>query len=146
MRIGNEQKEQLKNDNNMNDQHVFGQLELERLDGALTLIRDVFCEYEAPEYSDEGIEEFMRFLTLENYRDMIQQDKIHFWTCENNGKTIGVLAARSDHINLLFVDGHYHRKGIARRLIEMMIEHFNPAEITVNSSLYQAIGAGEPTA
>ncbi|MDR0306284.1 MAG: GNAT family N-acetyltransferase [Chitinispirillales bacterium] len=120
----------------MNKQYVFGQLELERLDEALTLIRNVFYEYEAPEYSDEGVEEFMRFLTLENYRDMIKQDKIHFWTCENNGKTIGVLGARFDRINLLFVNGHYHRKGIARRLLEMMIEHFNPAEITVNSSPY----------
>jgi GNAT superfamily N-acetyltransferase len=120
----------------MKEQHVFGKLELEKLDEALTLIRDVFYEYEAPEYSDEGVEEFMRFLTLENYMGMIQQDKIYFWTCENNGKIIGVLGARSDHINLLFVDGHYHRKGIARRLIEMMIEYFNPAEITVNSSPY----------
>jgi GNAT superfamily N-acetyltransferase len=120
----------------MNDQHIFEQLELERLDEALTLIRDVFYEYEAPEYSNEGVEEFMRFLTLENCRDMIKQDKIYFWTCENNGKTIGVLGARSDHINLLFVNGDYHRKGIARRLIELMIERFNPTEITVNSSPY----------
>ena len=36
----------------------------------------------------------------------------------------------------MFVNEQYHRKGIARRLLNMMIEQFNLSEITVKSSRY----------
>jgi ribosomal protein S18 acetylase RimI-like enzyme len=72
------------------------------------------------------------------------------WTCSDKDKIVGVLAARDVcHICLLFVDSAYHRKGIARSLLEKMIpyckENGDCAEITVNSSpyaveIYQKLG------
>jgi len=121
----------------MNEEYLFGKLEIEQLDKALVLIRDVFYEYIADEFSDEGVEEFMQFIEPSAIKDMLTQGKIHFWTCEDNGKVIGVLAGEnSGYINLLFVNRQYHRKGVARRLLDMMIEQFNLSEITVKSSRY----------
>ena len=40
-------------------------LEPEALEEALALVWEVFAEFEAPDYSQEGIEEFWRFIDLE---------------------------------------------------------------------------------
>jgi GNAT superfamily N-acetyltransferase len=116
--------------------YTFGKLDITRLDEALALICNVFNEYEAPDYSDEGVQEFLRFLEPENIKNWLIQNQMQVWTCDDKGQIIGVLAARSDHIHLLFVNGNHHRKGIARHFLEMMIEHFQKTEITVNSSPY----------
>jgi len=124
----------------METQFEFSELEAERLHEALSLVREVFLEYEAPDYSDEGVDEFMRFINPEAIRKMLLNNIMHIWTCKDDGKIIGVLAGgkkeRKNHIFLLFVNGQYHRRGIARRLFNMMTEHYNPREITVNSSPY----------
>ena len=118
------------------EQFTFSELNPERLGETLALIYKVFLEYEAPDYSDEGIQEFMRFTELSAIKKMLAESVIRIWTCEYDGKIIGALGARSDHINLLFVNGKYHRKGIARQLLNMMIEYFSPIAVTVNSSPY----------
>ena len=120
----------------MIEQFAFKELEIDRLQETLTLIRKVFLEYESPDYSDEGIQEFMRFVEEDAMKRRLTERTIHIWICEDNDKIVGALGARSDHINLLFVNGNYHRKGIARKLLHIMIGHFNPSAITVNSSPY----------
>ena len=108
----------------------------DRLYETLSLVRDVFMEYEAPDYSEEGIEEFLRFLDPDEITDMIEDEKMRIWICEFNDEIVGMLAGRNDHINLLFVRGDHHRKGIAMCLLNTMIKHYDPVEITVNSSPY----------
>ena len=120
----------------MEDQFIYGIVKTAQLNEALDLVRRVFLEYEAPEYSDEGTQEFMRFIELDSVKRMIAENKIILWVCESGGKIVGVLGARSDHINLLFVDGKYHRKGIARQLFNVMLQYFKPSVVTVNSSPY----------
>ena len=119
---------------NINEQLSFNEMASERLYETLGLVRDVFMEYEAPDYTEEGIEEFLRFLDPVEITDMIEEDKMRIWVCDCGGEVVGMLAARKDHINLLFVGGEHHRKGIARQLLEIMIDFYDPAEITVNSS------------
>lgn len=120
----------------MTEQCSFGILNIDRLTEALALVRDVFNEYEAPEYSDEGVQEFMRFIEPEAITKMLTENEMQMWTCEDNGKVVGALAAKREHICLLFVHGQHHRKGIAHHLLDQMIEHYNPSAITVNSSPY----------
>jgi len=120
----------------LNEQYSFSEMDLERLYETLELVRDVFMEYEAPDYSGEGIEEFLRFLDPIEITDMIEEEKMRIWTCESDGEIVAMLAGREDHINLLFVSGEHHRKGIARRLLETMIDYYDPDAITVNSSPY----------
>ena len=120
----------------MGNEYTFGELEAEKLHEALALIRDVFLEYQAPDYSDEGVQEFMRFIEPQAIRNMLSKNEMRIWACDCGGEITGVLAAGSRHIYLLFVSGQHHRKGIAKRLLDMMIKTYSPPEITVNSSPY----------
>ena len=115
---------------------VYSELSRDKLYDTLALIRDVFMEFEAPDYSEEGIAEFLDFLEPLSITAMLDEGEMRIWICESDDCIIGAIAAGEKHINLLFVDGKFHRKGIARRLLEIMIENYKPAEITVNSAPY----------
>ena len=115
---------------------VYNELNRDKLYDTLVLIRDVFMEFEAPDYSEEGIAEFLDYIGLLSITTMLDDGEMRIWICEYENRIIGVIAAGKTHINLLFVDRNFHRKGIARRLLEIMIENYKPMEITVNSSPY----------
>ncbi|MBY0064494.1 MULTISPECIES: GNAT family N-acetyltransferase [Priestia] len=55
-----------------------------------------------------------------------------------NGDLIGVIATRSEgsSIILFFVHGKYQRKGIERKLFEVILKNSTSELITVNSSPY----------
>ena len=117
-------------------------LEPEALEEALALVWEVFAEFEAPDYSQEGIEEFWRFIDLE-YMIMQQgEGNLTFWGAFEDDYLVGVMAMRGlNHISLLFVDGEYHRRGIGTALVKKAVSDgklldpdFNT--ITVNSSPY----------
>ena len=118
------------------EQFSFNVMSSDKLYETLELVRDVFMEYEASDYSEEGVAEFLRFLDPEEITDMIEEEKMQIWTCDLEGKTVGMIAGREDHINLLFVNGNHHRKGIAKQLLGILTDHFKPDKITVNSSPY----------
>ncbi|WP_202710966.1 GNAT family N-acetyltransferase [Sporosalibacterium faouarense] len=108
---------------------------------ALKLIWEVFEEFEAPDYSSEGIEEFRRFISYDKIIDKINKNTMCFWGCFEQDILTGVIAARGlNHISMLFVKKEHHRKGIARKLIqtvkETCIRESNSNKITVNSSPY----------
>lgn len=73
---------------------------------ALDLALHVFMKFEAPDYSDEGIEEFKRSLLNPAYID-----NLCIYTAIEQEEIIGMLATRNNgsHIALLFVDGQYLR-------------------------------------
>ena len=116
--------------------YSYSLMDMNRLYETLMLVRDVFMEFEAPDYSKEGIEEFLRFLEPVDITDKLLEDKIKIWICTFDSKVVGMTAAFENHINLLFVDGKHHRRGIARRLLELVIEDYEPDVLTVNSSPY----------
>ena len=129
----------------MEQQYFIKELESENLQEALKLVWKVFLEFEATDYSDEGIQEFKSFIEHESIKAKIQENKIRMWTCFDNGNVVGVLATRLPcHICLLFVDKEHHRKGIARSMLNQMIKYYKSnsdySEITVFSSPY-AVGA-----
>ncbi|WP_300702657.1 GNAT family N-acetyltransferase [Bacteroides sp.] len=98
---------------------------------ALELVWEVFMEFEAPDYSQEGINEFRSF--LDNQDEM---EKLRFWGALNGDKMVGILAMRQDHICLLFVRKEFHRQGIAKKLFCHMLYQIESDRITVNSSPY----------
>lgn len=98
---------------------------------ALALVWDVFLEYEAPDYPQEGIDEFRSF--LDNREEI---DKLSFTGAWENGNLLGVLAMRGNHISLLFVKKEYHRRGIAKALFANLQNQTEADQITVNSSPY----------
>ncbi len=116
-------------------------LERTKLGEALALVWKVFLEFEAPDYSDEGIREFKQFIDHDSINQMLSEDRYQMWTAADADQIVGVLAVRPTcHISLLFVERQYQRKGIARAMLDKMIKYYKDnstcVEITVNSSPY----------
>lgn len=99
---------------------------------ALELIWEVFCEFEAPEYSEEGINTFREILADSKYIS-----ERNFYGAFDGEKLVGVLGiGKAPHINFFFVKSEYHRQGIGRKLFEAMLADCNADKITVNASPY----------
>ena len=82
---------------------------------ALLLVWDVFMEYEAPDYSEEGIAEFYKSIHDEGYLS-----KLRMYGAFMENRLVGVIATRSEgaHIALFFVKGEYHGRGIGSQLFK----------------------------
>lgn len=105
---------------------------------ALQLIWDVFLQFEAPEYSEEGIREFRRSLD-----DTERTRKLRFYGAFDGEKLVGTLCMREpQHIGGFFVKADHHRRGIGRKLFETMRRDYEKQEFTVNSSPF-AVGIYE---
>lgn len=110
---------------------------------ASALVRRVFAEFEAPDYVQEGIDAFHRFIAPEALAEQFRSGSLKLWGAFRQDSLAGVAAARNqNHICLLFVDKPYHRQGIARALFTAVLNlcRTDPAisRITVNSSPYAA--------
>lgn len=107
-------------------------LHSEEIPAALDLCLQVFMQFEAPEYPQEGIQAFRAVL---NNAEWI--GKMDFYGAVDNGLPIGVLAMRSpQHIGLFFVRAENQHKGIGRALFEAMRQNYTVQEFTVNASPY----------
>jgi GNAT superfamily N-acetyltransferase len=99
----------------------------------INLVWNVFLEFEAPDYIDEGINTFRDFINNEGAISGLE-----IYGAYENGNLIGIIATRNEgnHIALFFVHGKYHRKGIGRKLLEVVLKDSTSESITVNSSPY----------
>lgn len=89
-----------------------------QIDTAIDLIWKTFLQFEAPDYSDEGIQSFRNFIENEELK--------------------GVIAVKENrkHICCFFVKSQYHRQGIGRKLWEYVLNNSKNSLFTVNSSPY----------
>ncbi|MFP3888338.1 GNAT family N-acetyltransferase [Priestia filamentosa] len=116
----------------------FIKLEKREIRDALSLVWNVFLEFQGSEYSKQGIQEFKKFISYDSIIEGINNKKFSFWGCKVGEDLVGVISTRGiNHIAMLFVKKEYHRKGISKKLFEKVKEeckdnHMN--EITVNSS------------
>ncbi len=101
---------------------------------AINLVLSVFMQYEACDYSLEGINTFKAFISNPESIDSLE----FYGAFINDNEIIGVIATRNNgnHIALFFVDGRYHRQGIGRKLFQVVLEKSTGNKITVNSSPY----------
>ena len=115
-------------------------LDVADLQNALHLVWEVFLEFEAPEYSEEGIQEFKDFIYYESIKEKLLKSELLMWGGFIGNKLVGVIATYPCHICLLFVDKAYHKQGIARSLFDEVLDYYKTntahSEITVNSSPY----------
>lgn len=101
---------------------------------AIRLIEDVFMEFEAPDYSKDGIQAFKDtaiyntdyMSTLTMYGGYIGSTLVGVIATRNNGQ----------HIALFFVNGNHHRQGIGTLLFQHVLSKSPSNKITVNSSPY----------
>lgn len=103
------------------------ELRREEITLALNLVWKVFLEYEAPDYTQEGIDEFYKSIHDERYLSMLS-----VYGAFSGEELVGVIATRNSgkHIALFFVDGRYHRQGIGKQLFQTV----RTDKMTVNSS------------
>ena len=106
------------------------------------MVWEVFSEFEAPDYSSEGVDTFKEFIVPGILADKIKNEHFKVYCCFGEASLVGVLALRdTTHISLLFVKKKYHRRGIAKELLRMVVEDISKLksdlrELTVNSSPY----------
>ena len=105
----------------------------EEIPAALALAWKVFSEYESPDYSPEGTEEFRKCLHDDAYLAGIV-----YYGAFDGEHLVGLLGIRDEkrHICFFFVDGAYHRRGIGTKLFGRIREEFPGQTITLNSSPY----------
>jgi GNAT superfamily N-acetyltransferase len=117
------------------------QITQQEVSPALELIWNVFNEFEAPEYSNEGIKTFEKFI-----RDNDAIALLEIYGAFEHDNLLGVIAVRGkNHIAMFFLRKQYHRKGIGRKLFEYALQNCDSDSITVNSSpyavpIYQRLG------
>ena len=111
---------------------VIRNIKEEEMKSAIDLVWRTFLEYEAPDYTDEGIKEFRKSIDDEEW---LKNRK--FIGAFEDKKIVGVIATKDDnHIALFFVDGKYHRIGIGKSLFQKVKSNNITGTITVNSSPY----------
>lgn len=104
-----------------------------------TFITEVFNQFVAPEFSQEGIEEFLKYIQPDALAAHLKSN--HFGFIASVGsKVIGVIVVRDyNHIALFFVDSKRQRKGIGGELLRMALERCRfhdekTSHVTVNAS------------
>ena len=108
---------------------------------AIELIWEVFLEFEAPVYSEEGIRSFRASLD-----DPVRTASLHWYGAFEDGRLVGVLCMRApQHVGGFFVKAVQQGKGHGRRLFERMKRDYERKAFTVNSSpyavpIYQKLG------
>lgn len=110
-------------------------------DDAMALAWRTFMQFEARDFTPEGIESFQDFITDSVLYRMFMMGVYQLFGAYDNGRMVGMLSLRGEtHISLLFVDERYHRRGIGRQLVEYVSEYVLREEghqrITVNAAPY----------
>lgn len=100
-----------------------------------------FLQFEAKDYSEEGIQNFNNFVTDHTLYKMFVSGVYQVVIALEDKKIVGMISLRDvTHISLLFVDAQYHKKGIGRALVVYMGEHLKNEEgysrMTVNAAPY----------
>ena len=110
-------------------------------DGAMKLAWDTFVRFDAPDYSQEGIENFYKFVNDDMLRKMFVAGHYQLFVAVDNDKYVGMLSLREKkHISLLFVDERYHKHCVASALLTFVCRYAVTEEgidrLTVNASPY----------
>lgn len=109
------------------------ELKQENINTALSLVWRVFLKYEAPEYTQEGIDEFYKSIHSDEYLS-----QLCIYGAYENDHLIGIIATRNSgtHIALFFVDENYHKQGVGKKLLQVAVQNCKAEKMTVNSSPY----------
>jgi len=105
------------------------------------LVARSFNEFIAPEFSEEGIEEFFKY---SNPREFKKRSESGYFSmvAKSQNKLAGMIEVKGNsHISMLYVEKAFHKKGVAKELIRIALEkvfsnNINHDNITVNSSRY----------
>lgn len=90
-------------------------------DETMNMVWKTFMEFEAPDYSEEGIRNFRDFITDGMIHRMFLAGNYPMLVAVEDGRIVGAISVRNcNRISLLFVDAAYHKRGIGRALVDRM--------------------------
>ncbi|GHO89785.1 GNAT family N-acetyltransferase [Dictyobacter formicarum] len=92
------------------------------IEGVYKLVKSVFDQYVAPAYTDQGIQEFYKYIQLPAIKERLHR-KYFILLAKVENEIVGVIEIRNyEHVSMLFVSSHYQRKGIANNLLKRAIK------------------------
>ena len=100
-----------------------------------------FNEFIAPDFSEEGIDEFFKYANPRSLKKR-SEDSHFVLVAEAGGEIAGMIEIREmKHISMLFVDKSRHRKGIGKGLFRLALDRIKseespPESVTVHSSRF----------
>jgi GNAT superfamily N-acetyltransferase len=105
----------------------------------INIVTEVFNEFIAPQYSEEGITEFYKYA---NAAALAERSKVNHFTviAEHDNNPVAIIEVRNNnHVSFFFNKAKFQRKGIGKQLLNYAIGiclKNNPTiqKITVNSS------------
>ena len=114
------------------------------VEAALALAWEVFLQFEAPEYSAEGVETFRQDIVgNKDFISKCQEGVCPLYGAFDGEKLVSMMGMRSSrrHINLAFTQKNYQRQGLATAVFRCLLEDVKkdappPEAITLNSSPY----------
>ena len=112
---------------------IIKKIKQDELNNAIELVWQVFLEFEAPDYTEEGVKEFKKTIDDKNWIS----ERVFYGAYNDSNELLGVIATKNTtHIALFFVDDKYHKNGIGRSLFQMALSKCPSHRMTVNSSPY----------
>lgn len=104
----------------------------DELKKTMNLAWNVFLKFEAPDYPEEGIEEFRRSIYDPEF-----VSKLEIYGAFEENTILGMIATRNmNHIAMYFVDEKYQGQGIGRKLYDKVCEVNTDNFFTANASPY----------
>ena len=91
----------------------------EEWEPARKMIWRTFLRFEASDYTQEGIENFLNFITDDKLFHSFLRGEYQMMVALDQDRVVGAASVRNrNHLSLLFVDEAYHMQGIGRNLME----------------------------
>jgi len=114
---------------------IFERLKPDDIANASQLVQHSFMDSVASSLTEEGIGTFQSGMTHEAFAERLKSGNI-FLVCKIKDKIVGLGEVRNkNHLNLLFVDPLFQKKGIGRKLFLRLLALITEKEVTVNASI-----------
>lgn len=92
---------------------------VEEWEPVMKLVWRTFLRFEASDYTQEGIHNFLDFITDERLFHSFLRGEYQVMVALDGDVVVGMASVRNrNHLSLLFVDEAHHRQGIGRKLLE----------------------------
>lgn len=96
---------------------------------AMKMVWKTFLKFEAADYTEEGIQNFLDFITDKQLYQSFLDGSYQMMVALDEERIIGVASVRNrNHLSLLFVDEEYHKQGVGKTLLKRMCEYLENEE------------------
>lgn len=103
--------------------------ELKDWNEAVEVIWRTFLKFEAPEYTEEGVDNFRDFLYDGTIYNDFKNGNYQMIVAVCDEKIVGAASFRNrNHLSLLFVDEPYQKQGLGSRLLSATCEYIKNEE------------------